>query len=1425
MSVDNSISSTGKNGIVSNMEESGTSALTSKRKRSPSDHTDTGSVLSSDETGQNDTAPPVRKQHRVDNGEHDLFEQKTMIAANIETVQNTQIDNNLQDATQVQATHTLSSAMADSGESGPQSQSQTTAQVATIAEPLQSSQSHIESQSSSSVNPVAAATATATTDAGAGTSSLTVDHSTESKSNDGGDNDRDGETSAVDIIMNNTTPGPGSGSGSGSGPGANVSVSHTSTRMQNDDSAAAIRGVAEAQAREQAQPQAQASAAAAAAAAAALPPPPPPPPPRAPAEPSPFAPEEKIHTRAVVHLPRMAYVRLLDQEHPLIPATPEGVYARLVGENFDFAYDMKTESFSFGKGYSGSDIDYIVRKNMFKSVAKCDVVVGDGTYLSPVHACISFKYDSLQFELRVLGTTGLCINGRWYGPEHDEVAIRSRDVIQFVTNDRKNPRTMVFLCPIGVSVVMPAIAHTKRSHLASANTRCQPHEFEALLHAVFKFGCADARQLRNSACIDRPVSHTRVMLAAALRRLYEAAQPGSNAHRCLHNIWKTTAACVSESHIAELGPVSAEEFRPSAQDCEVWANKLASIHFARRLLYREMYYGVDMFEQIPASIWEQIPVEEELAKFGWSAELDRALIRSVVRVGHDSFELQAQSIGVSETALHSRLERLLRVATSQKLHSDISTAASQVIMSANGPVYRTEPPNVALQWNRQEIVAFANVLLHHGVPCVAGKPSWYPVKNRAGLHLKTDESCFLMFAQLIRAAFHRLAAMQHADQSVTSEADIIAAPEVQSAAIEESITPTPTSSVLQSTTNTNAVDDDNDNNDDVAAPHDALDSIVPNATADKPPSPLLVSETTADHDSDSKIASHQSGGRIHTLLFALQKFCSFDPLHLTNVPDDATLCAHLWTAEAADLFISRIAHLVCLHSLILPHPSLRSLTRAVEWPVQQDPPMPQWWDQAVDNIRLLRGVGTFGMGEWDKIFLAPGAGWHRRPIYCVKNRAVDPEPYNSIISFVSRQLPAVIDAIIQHSMLPEFESVLECKAVVLYDDQDDDETDQNNNSIIHAQAVVDMTNTVLFPLVNWNTLGMPRLPGTYLVDIWTPETGSEQAENKSIGDNSPVQAVSSQQQEQQPHALQQSDVAYSESSSNDGGGAAGGGAGSTAAAAASTPTTVPASHPSLTGVQWTDDHTISCDLKTIPLRPLFQVTPRSYTVLTASSPQFNHDHYPARGQVVIVTCDGDGNVTFPIEFDGGLTVLRSGQINTSCSRFHAEDAIYPVGFVAIRYHQSYENLDNICAYTCEIVEHDGAPRFRITCAADLNNPIEADSADEAWNVVRDRIHFHPDACDTPLINRCRRIDGHERFGLSHPGVRFILERQQDKVAQLQSYRYCPSRIQLYDPYLKDIEPISQVEVLSTVPHVYAATFASSRDIVAQRYRALRQVSN
>lgn len=191
----------------------------------------------------------------------------------------------------------------------------------------------------------------------------------------------------------------------------------------------------------------------------------------------------------------------------------------------------------------------------------------------------------------------------------------------------------------------------------------------------------------------------------------------------------------------------------------------------------------------------------------------------------------------------------------------------------------------------------------------------------------------------------------------------------------------------------------------------------------------------------------------------------------------------------------------------------------------------------------------------------------------------------------------------------------------------------------------------------------------------------------------------------------------------------------------------------------------------------------------------------------------------PVALSGGLTIYNLGKITAGVA-FESEDYLYPVGFVSTCIHQSFVSPGRLCLYKCSIVlqrsEGDGdvegeesvqgsRPAFEVVCEDSPETTFTADNPEDCWIEIMNAIH---DAADGPLIERRRGIDGHERFGLTHPVVTALLQSYLDGAKEQVTQKYKRKAVHVQEHVYWSSE-VSPAAVSAMIPFESFATLTAN----------------
>ena len=75
--------------------------------------------------------------------------------------------------------------------------------------------------------------------------------------------------------------------------------------------------------------------------------------------------------------------------------------------------------------------------------------------------------------------------------------------------------------------------------------------------------------------------------------------------------------------------------------------------------------------------------------------------------------------------------------------------------------------------------------------------------------------------------------------------------------------------------------------------------------------------------------------------------------------------------------------------------------------------------------------------------------------------------------------------------------------------------------------------------------------------------------------------------------------------------------------------------------------------------------------------------------------DKEGNIKFLININPSLILVATGQIHVN-PNYHSKHNLFPIGYVSIRTHASMFTRGVRARYTCEILEGDGKPVYKVT---------------------------------------------------------------------------------------------------------------------------------
>jgi hypothetical protein len=101
--------------------------------------------------------------------------------------------------------------------------------------------------------------------------------------------------------------------------------------------------------------------------------------------------------------------------------------------------------------------------------------------------------------------------------------------------------------------------------------------------------------------------------------------------------------------------------------------------------------------------------------------------------------------------------------------------------------------------------------------------------------------------------------------------------------------------------------------------------------------------------------------------------------------------------------------------------------------------------------------------------------------------------------------------------------------------------------------------------------------------------------------------------------------------------------------------------------------------------------------------------------------DKQGNIVFPININPSLKLMAIGRICT-LPNYHSEHNLFPIGYISVRMHASMFTKGVRCNYTCEILEGDGKPIYKVTSEEEPQRPIVRDSSTGCWVYICQRVN-------------------------------------------------------------------------------------------------------
>ena len=123
----------------------------------------------------------------------------------------------------------------------------------------------------------------------------------------------------------------------------------------------------------------------------------------------------------------------------------------------------------------------------------------------------------------------------------------------------------------------------------------------------------------------------------------------------------------------------------------------------------------------------------------------------------------------------------------------------------------------------------------------------------------------------------------------------------------------------------------------------------------------------------------------------------------------------------------------------------------------------------------------------------------------------------------------------------------------------------------------------------------------------------------------------------------------------------------------------------------------------------------------------------------------------PYQVSTSLQLVNTGYIHPT-EFYHSEHNLFPVGYKAIRLHNSMVRRNVKTEYTCEIMDGGQKPIYKVTCAENPNSPIVRDSSTGCWIYICHKINEIAERKKVKVT-----ISGTERFGLIDQRVVPLLE--------------------------------------------------------------------
>lgn len=137
---------------------------------------------------------------------------------------------------------------------------------------------------------------------------------------------------------------------------------------------------------------------------------------------------------------------------------------------------------------------------------------------------------------------------------------------------------------------------------------------------------------------------------------------------------------------------------------------------------------------------------------------------------------------------------------------------------------------------------------------------------------------------------------------------------------------------------------------------------------------------------------------------------------------------------------------------------------------------------------------------------------------------------------------------------------------------------------------------------------------------------------------------------------------------------------------------------------------------------------------------------------ITIQRDEKGEIIYPIVINASLKILDLGKIEYERIHYHSEKNLFPIGYKAVREHQSMFKLGERALYTCEILDGGLKPQYKLISNEDPDNPIIRDSSTGCWIAVCNKINILQGSKRSKVT-----ISGTDRFGLSDSNVVRLLQ--------------------------------------------------------------------